>query len=116
MAATAPITQDVHTIPRKLPAGPVNLVGLTRDALRDEAPAPVAGAPSQQSAPFASSQPPQLTSSPVAPPLRVKHALVYTARLLPLSLLAFYWSTGDGQAGAAFVVAMTVLAAGTALS
>ena len=31
---TAPITQDVLTIPRKLPEGPVNLVGLTRDALR----------------------------------------------------------------------------------
>lgn len=33
--ATAPITQDVHTIPRKLPDGPVNLVGMTRDAMRD---------------------------------------------------------------------------------
>ena len=32
---TAPITQDVLTIPRKLPEGPVNLVGLTREALRD---------------------------------------------------------------------------------
>ncbi len=31
---TAPITQDVLTIPRKLPEGPVNLVGLTREALR----------------------------------------------------------------------------------
>lgn len=31
----APITQDVHTIPRKLPEGPVNLVGLTRDGLRN---------------------------------------------------------------------------------
>jgi len=31
----APITQDVHTIPRKLPEGPVNLVGLTRDGLRE---------------------------------------------------------------------------------
>ena len=31
-----PITQDVHTIPRRLPeGGPVNLVGLTRDGLRD---------------------------------------------------------------------------------
>jgi 23S rRNA (adenine2503-C2)-methyltransferase len=30
----APITQDVLTIPRKLPEGPVNLVGLTRDAMR----------------------------------------------------------------------------------
>ncbi|MEP1586192.1 MAG: 23S rRNA (adenine(2503)-C(2))-methyltransferase RlmN [Tateyamaria sp.] len=33
--ANAPITQDVMTIPRKLPEGPVNLVGLTRDAMRD---------------------------------------------------------------------------------
>ena len=32
---TAPITQDVHTIPRKLPEGPQNLVGLTRAQLRD---------------------------------------------------------------------------------
>src|SRR5210317_1578536 len=32
---TAPITQDVMTIPRKLPEGPVNLVGLTRDKLRE---------------------------------------------------------------------------------
>ncbi|NNK16499.1 MAG: 23S rRNA (adenine(2503)-C(2))-methyltransferase RlmN [Sulfitobacter sp.] len=35
MSATAPITQDVHTIPRKLPEGPVNLVGLTRDRMRE---------------------------------------------------------------------------------
>ena len=35
MAATAPITQDVMTIPRKLPEGPKNIVGLTRDQLRD---------------------------------------------------------------------------------
>lgn len=34
MTVSAPITQDVHTIPRKLPEGPVNLVGLTRDAMR----------------------------------------------------------------------------------
>ncbi|MEM6886534.1 MAG: 23S rRNA (adenine(2503)-C(2))-methyltransferase RlmN [Pseudomonadota bacterium] len=34
MSAKAPITQDVHTIPRKLPDGPRNLVGLTRDTLR----------------------------------------------------------------------------------
>ena len=33
MSATAPITQDVHTIPRKAPEGPVNLVGLTRESL-----------------------------------------------------------------------------------
>ncbi|NRB04975.1 MAG: 23S rRNA (adenine(2503)-C(2))-methyltransferase RlmN [Rhodobacteraceae bacterium] len=35
MTATAPITQDVMTIPRKLPEGPINLVGLTRPQLRD---------------------------------------------------------------------------------
>ncbi len=35
MTATAPITQDVLTIPRKLPEGPANIVGLTRDALRN---------------------------------------------------------------------------------
>ncbi len=34
-SATTPITQDVMTIPRKLPEGPVNLVGLTRDQMRD---------------------------------------------------------------------------------
>ncbi|KEJ90588.1 23S rRNA (adenine(2503)-C(2))-methyltransferase RlmN [Sulfitobacter donghicola] len=32
---SAPITQDVHTIPRKLPEGPQNLVGMTREAMRD---------------------------------------------------------------------------------
>lgn len=32
---TAPITQDVLTIPRKLPEGPINLVGLTRAGMRD---------------------------------------------------------------------------------
>jgi 23S rRNA (adenine2503-C2)-methyltransferase len=32
---SAPITQDVHTIPRKLPEGPANLVGMTREAMRD---------------------------------------------------------------------------------
>jgi 23S rRNA (adenine2503-C2)-methyltransferase len=32
---SAPITQDVMTIPRKAPEGPINLVGLTRDAMRD---------------------------------------------------------------------------------
>ena len=32
---TAPITQDMLTVPRKLPeGGKVNIVGLTRDALR----------------------------------------------------------------------------------
>ena len=35
MTASAPITQDVMTIPRKLPEGTVNLVGLTRDKLRE---------------------------------------------------------------------------------
>ncbi len=35
MPATAPITQDVHTIPRKPPQGLPNIVGLTRDALRE---------------------------------------------------------------------------------
>ena len=34
MTATAPITQDVKTFPRKLPEGPMNIVGLTRDKLR----------------------------------------------------------------------------------
>ena len=33
--ADAPITQDVVTIPRKLPEGPVNLVGLTRVQMRE---------------------------------------------------------------------------------
>ena len=33
--ADAPITQDVLTIPRTLPEGPVNLVGLTREAMRE---------------------------------------------------------------------------------
>ena len=32
---SAPITQDLVTIPRKLPEGPLNLVGLTREALRE---------------------------------------------------------------------------------
>ena len=36
MTATAPITQDVLTIPRKLPeGGKLNLVGLTRDQMRE---------------------------------------------------------------------------------
>ncbi|MDU9004135.1 23S rRNA (adenine(2503)-C(2))-methyltransferase RlmN [Sedimentitalea todarodis] len=35
MSATTPITQDVMTIPRKLPDGPINLIGLTRTAMRD---------------------------------------------------------------------------------
>jgi len=32
---SAPITQDVHTIPRKLPEGPQNLVGMTRAMMRE---------------------------------------------------------------------------------
>ncbi|MBB3994206.1 23S rRNA (adenine2503-C2)-methyltransferase [Sulfitobacter undariae] len=32
---SAPITQDVHTIPRKMPEGPKNLVGMTREGMRD---------------------------------------------------------------------------------
>ncbi len=35
MTSKAPITQDVMTIPRKLPEGPKNIVGLTRQQLRD---------------------------------------------------------------------------------
>ena len=35
MTVKAPITQDVMPIPRKLPEGPINLVGLTRDGMRD---------------------------------------------------------------------------------
>ena len=34
-SATTPITQDLMTLPRKLPEGPINLVGLTREALKD---------------------------------------------------------------------------------
>jgi 23S rRNA (adenine2503-C2)-methyltransferase len=34
-AAQTPITQDVLTIPRKMPEGPINLVGLTRAGMRD---------------------------------------------------------------------------------
>lgn len=32
---SAPITQDVHTMPRKLPEGAANLVGMTREGMRD---------------------------------------------------------------------------------
>ncbi|NIY73246.1 23S rRNA (adenine(2503)-C(2))-methyltransferase RlmN [Marivivens donghaensis] len=35
MTATAPITQDVLTIPRKAPEGAKNLVGMTRDQMRE---------------------------------------------------------------------------------
>ncbi|MFT5744362.1 MAG: 23S rRNA (adenine2503-C2)-methyltransferase [Paracoccaceae bacterium] len=46
MSATAPITQDVMTIKRVLPDGPTNIVGLTRDAMRDALIA--AGTPEKQ--------------------------------------------------------------------
>jgi 23S rRNA (adenine2503-C2)-methyltransferase len=47
MTATAPITQDVLTLPRALPGdGPVNIVGLTRDQLR--AALVAAGTPDKQ--------------------------------------------------------------------
>jgi len=46
MTASAPITQDVLTIPRKLPEGPMNIVGLTRPQLRDALIA--AGTPEKQ--------------------------------------------------------------------
>ncbi len=46
MTASAPITQDVLTIPRKLPEGPINLIGLTREAMRDAL--IVAGTPEKQ--------------------------------------------------------------------
>ena len=34
-SATTPITQNFVTLPRKLPDGPINLVGLTREALKE---------------------------------------------------------------------------------
>ncbi len=46
MTATAPITQDVLTIPRKVPEGARNLVGMTREAMRDALIA--AGTPEKQ--------------------------------------------------------------------
>ncbi|MEM9582235.1 MAG: 23S rRNA (adenine(2503)-C(2))-methyltransferase RlmN [Pseudomonadota bacterium] len=46
MTATTPITQDVLTLPRTLPEGPINLIGLTRDHLRDALAA--AGTPEKQ--------------------------------------------------------------------
>jgi 23S rRNA (adenine2503-C2)-methyltransferase len=46
MTLSAPITQDVHAIPRKLPEGPANLVGLTREQMRDAFVA--AGTPEKQ--------------------------------------------------------------------
>ncbi len=45
-APSAPITQDVLTLPRKLPEGPVNLVGLTRDQM--QAALIAAGTPDKQ--------------------------------------------------------------------
>ena len=47
MPASAPITQDLVTIPRKLPEGPTNIVGLTREGLRETLVA--AGTPEKQS-------------------------------------------------------------------
>jgi len=46
MTLSAPITQDVHTIPRKVPEGPANLVGLTREEMREAFVA--AGTPDRQ--------------------------------------------------------------------
>ena len=46
MDAKAPITQDVKTFPRKAPEGLPNLVGMTRDAMRDALIA--AGTPEKQ--------------------------------------------------------------------
>ncbi|MEM8729699.1 MAG: 23S rRNA (adenine(2503)-C(2))-methyltransferase RlmN [Pseudomonadota bacterium] len=46
MSASAPITQDVLTLPRQMPEGPVNLVGLTRVQLKDALIA--AGTPEKQ--------------------------------------------------------------------
>ncbi|HSG37449.1 MAG TPA: 23S rRNA (adenine(2503)-C(2))-methyltransferase RlmN [Paracoccaceae bacterium] len=46
MTATAPITQDVLTIPRKVPEGAKNLVGMTREAMREALIA--AGTPEKQ--------------------------------------------------------------------
>ena len=43
---STPITRDLVTIPRKLPEGPLNLVGLTREALREALVA--AGTPEKQ--------------------------------------------------------------------
>ncbi|WP_375247962.1 23S rRNA (adenine(2503)-C(2))-methyltransferase RlmN [Planktomarina temperata] len=45
-SASAPITQDLVTLPRKLPEGPINLVGLTRDALQEAL--VTAGTPTKQ--------------------------------------------------------------------
>ena len=45
-SATTPITQNFVTLPRKLPDGPINLVGLTREALKEALIA--AGSPEKQ--------------------------------------------------------------------
>lgn len=45
-SATTPITQNFVTVPRKLPGGPINLVGLTREALKEALIA--AGSPEKQ--------------------------------------------------------------------
>ena len=45
-SATTPITQIFVTVPRKLPDGPINLVGLTREALKEALIA--AGSPEKQ--------------------------------------------------------------------
>ena len=45
-SATTPITQDLVTLPRKLPDGPINLVGLTREALKEAL--MTAGSPEKQ--------------------------------------------------------------------
>lgn len=45
-SATTPITQNFVTVPRKLPDGPINVVGLTREALKEALIA--AGSPEKQ--------------------------------------------------------------------
>ena len=45
-SATTPITQNFVTVPRKLPDGPINLVGLTREALKEAL--IIAGSPEKQ--------------------------------------------------------------------
>jgi 23S rRNA (adenine2503-C2)-methyltransferase len=45
-SATTPITQNFVTVPRKLPDGPINLVGLTRESLKEALIA--AGSPEKQ--------------------------------------------------------------------
>ena len=45
-SATTPITQNFVTLPRELPDGPINLVGLTREALKEAL--IIAGSPEKQ--------------------------------------------------------------------